>query len=90
MVLLFKMCLILSFEHVNQVLLLQESRTQSLSSSPSNNPVKNYVLSQLAKLMTACVIIRVEDFTLFKVTTSSKKQQQPKEFLKGEALSFVL
>lgn len=75
---------------LNQGLLLQESRTQNPSSSPSNNPVKNYVLSQLAKLMTACVIIRIEDFTLFKVTTSSKKQHQPKEFLKGKAPKFVL
>ncbi|XP_054261337.1 bridge-like lipid transfer protein family member 3B isoform X2 [Macrosteles quadrilineatus] len=51
--------------------------------SPSQNPVKAYVLSQLAKLMTACVIIRIEDFTLYRVSTSAKKQQQ-KEFVKGD------
>ncbi|XP_046688802.1 UHRF1-binding protein 1-like [Homalodisca vitripennis] len=64
--------------------LSRDSQEPKATSSPSNNPVKNYVLSQLAKLMTACVILRIEDFTLFRVTTSAKKQQQPKEFVKGD------
>lgn len=52
------------------------------SNQPSGNPVKNYVLEQLAKLMTTCVIIRIDDFTLYKVTTSSRKPV-PKEFISG-------
>jgi hypothetical protein len=45
--------------------------------------VKNYVLTQLAKLMTTCVIIRIQDFTLYQVTTS-KRKQIPKEFIAGK------
>ncbi|XP_058804572.1 bridge-like lipid transfer protein family member 3B isoform X2 [Phymastichus coffea] len=51
---------------------------------PSGNPVKNYVLEQLAKLMTTCIVIRVDDFTLYKVTTSSRKAM-PKEFITAQA-----
>ncbi|XP_015598696.1 UHRF1-binding protein 1-like isoform X2 [Cephus cinctus] len=53
------------------------------SQHPSGNPVKNYVLEQLAKLMTTCVIIRIDDFTLYKVTTSSRKPA-PKEFITAQ------
>lgn len=51
-------------------------------SSATASPVRKYVLDNLSKLMTTCVILRVEDFTLFRVTTSGKKQM-PKEFLSG-------
>ena len=40
-------------------------------------------LDNLAKLMSACVILRIEDFTLYRVTTSGKKQM-PKEFVSGK------
>lgn len=53
------------------------------TSSPGSNPVKHYILTQLTKLMTSCVILRIEDFTLYRVTTSAKKQL-PKEFIKGD------
>lgn len=59
------------------------------SNQPSGNPVKNYVLEQLAKLMTTCVIIRIDDFTLYKVTTSSRKPV-PKEFIAGDRDRFCL
>lgn len=52
---------------------------------PSGNPVKNYVLEQLAKLMTTCIVIRIDDFTLYKVTTSSRKAM-PKEFITGNCV----
>ncbi|KAF4523469.1 hypothetical protein B566_EDAN014989 [Ephemera danica] len=52
-------------------------------SSPGGNPVKTHVLRQLAKLMTSCVILRLEDFTLYRVTTSQRKQV-PKEFIAGD------
>ncbi|XP_012267843.2 UHRF1-binding protein 1-like isoform X1 [Athalia rosae] len=56
---------------------------RKISNQPSGNPVKNYVLEQLAKLMTTCVIIRMDDFTLYKVTTSSRKPV-PKEFISAQ------
>ncbi|XP_021938763.1 UHRF1-binding protein 1-like isoform X4 [Zootermopsis nevadensis] len=49
----------------------------------TGNPVKNYVLTQLAKLMTTCVILRIQDFILYQVTTS-KRKQIPKEFITAQ------
>uniref|UniRef100_A0A0K8VNH0 UHRF1-binding protein 1-like n=1 Tax=Bactrocera latifrons TaxID=174628 RepID=A0A0K8VNH0_BACLA len=40
-------------------------------------------LDNLAKLMSACVVLRIEDFTLYRVTTSGRKQM-PKEFVSGD------
>jgi hypothetical protein len=58
---------------------------QSGSSTPTQtaSPMKRQVLDNLAKLMTSCVILRIEDFTLYRVTTSGKKSM-PKEFVSGE------
>ncbi|XP_025997065.1 UHRF1-binding protein 1-like isoform X5 [Solenopsis invicta] len=56
---------------------------QKKSQHPSGNPVKNYVLEQLAKLMTTCIIIRIDDFTLYKVTTTSRNPL-PKEFISAQ------
>lgn len=41
------------------------------------------VLDNLSKLMSSCVILRIEDFQLYRVTTSGKKQM-PKEFVSGK------
>ncbi|KAL3266104.1 hypothetical protein HHI36_010290 [Cryptolaemus montrouzieri] len=51
--------------------------------SPLNKDVKKRIENQLAKLMTSCTIIRVEDFTVYKVATSGKKQPF-KEFISGD------
>uniref|UniRef100_W8B936 UHRF1-binding protein 1-like n=1 Tax=Ceratitis capitata TaxID=7213 RepID=W8B936_CERCA len=40
-------------------------------------------LDNLARLMSACVVLRIEDFTLYRVTTSGRKQM-PKEFVSGD------
>ncbi|XP_016904404.1 bridge-like lipid transfer protein family member 3A isoform X2 [Apis cerana] len=56
---------------------------QKKSQHPSGNPVKNYILEQLAKLMTTCIIIRIDDFTLYKVTTTSRNPI-PKEFVTAQ------
>ncbi|XP_055684549.1 bridge-like lipid transfer protein family member 3B isoform X2 [Lutzomyia longipalpis] len=53
------------------------------SPSMQDSPVKKQVLDNLSKLMSACVILRIEDFTLYRVTTSGKKQM-PKEFISGD------
>uniref|UniRef100_A0A1A9WW98 Chorein N-terminal domain-containing protein n=1 Tax=Glossina brevipalpis TaxID=37001 RepID=A0A1A9WW98_9MUSC len=47
-----------------------------------NNQQKS-ILDNLAKLMSSCVILRVEDFQLFRVTTAGRKQM-PKEFISGD------
>ncbi|XP_073986292.1 bridge-like lipid transfer protein family member 3B isoform X2 [Rhodnius prolixus] len=47
-----------------------------------NNSVKKYILSNLAKVMTSCIILRIEDFIMYRVTTNNK--QVPKEFIKGD------
>ncbi|XP_012350116.1 UHRF1-binding protein 1 isoform X3 [Apis florea] len=62
---------------------------QKKSQHPSGNPVKNYILEQLAKLMTTCIIIRIDDFTLYKVTTTSRNPI-PKEFVTGDRDKFCL
>lgn len=43
------------------------------------------ILDNLAKLMSSCVILRVEDFQLFRVTTAGRKQM-PKEFISGKPI----
>uniref|UniRef100_A0A6B2EHQ2 Uncharacterized protein n=1 Tax=Phlebotomus kandelakii TaxID=1109342 RepID=A0A6B2EHQ2_9DIPT len=53
------------------------------SVSFQESPVKKQVLDNLSKLMSACVILRIEDFTLYRVTTAGKKQM-PKEFVSGD------
>ncbi|XP_055713176.1 bridge-like lipid transfer protein family member 3B isoform X2 [Phlebotomus papatasi] len=53
------------------------------SVSIQESPIKKQVLDNLSKLMSACVILRIEDFTLYRVTTSGKKQM-PKEFVSGD------
>lgn len=61
----------------------QNSQDQKkLSQQPSGNPVKKYVLDQLAKLMTTCIVLRINDFTFYQVTTS-KRKAMPKEFVAG-------
>lgn len=50
--------------------------------NPVQNQLKTFVINQFAKLMTTCVVLRMEDFTLYKVTTSGKKQAL-KEFIAG-------
>lgn len=41
------------------------------------------ILDNFNKLMSACVIVRIENFMLYRVTTSGKKQM-PKEFISGK------
>ena len=64
----------------------QSSQEQKKSSQhASGNPVKNYVLEQLAKLMTTCMIIKIDDFTIYKVTSSTRKPTT-KEFIAGNRM----
>lgn len=59
--------------------------SSSAAASPTHSdssPTKRIVLDHFNKLMTSCVILRIEDFTLYRVTTAVKKQM-PKEFIAG-------
>ncbi|XP_055916204.1 bridge-like lipid transfer protein family member 3B isoform X6 [Eupeodes corollae] len=57
--------------------------SSSAPTSLSQSIQQKSTLDNLAKLMSACVILRIEDFTLYRVTTSGKKQM-PKEFVSGD------
>ncbi|XP_011137183.1 UHRF1-binding protein 1-like isoform X3 [Harpegnathos saltator] len=78
-----------NLEKSNQVQNTNVTMSEQKKSQPSGNPVKNYVLEQLAKLMTTCIIIRIDDFTLYKVTTTSRNPI-PKEFITGDRDRFCL
>ncbi|KAH8352868.1 hypothetical protein KR084_006966, partial [Drosophila pseudotakahashii] len=59
------------------------SGTASVNSQLSQAAQQRNTLENLAKLMSSCVILRIEDFTLYRVTTSGKKSM-PKEFVSGD------
>lgn len=59
------------------------SSSTATASTIASSPVRRNVLESFGKLMSACVILRIEDFTLHRVTTAEKKQM-PKEFISGE------
>lgn len=44
------------------------------------SPQRRRLAESFQRLMTACVVLRIEDFTLYQVTTSGKKQM-PKQFV---------
>lgn len=72
---------------------LERSPQNTMPSSDSNSNMNQSSLAQAAstkqildnlnKLMTSCVVLRIENFTLYRVTTSGKKHM-PKEFISGK------
>ncbi|XP_058062707.1 bridge-like lipid transfer protein family member 3B [Anopheles bellator] len=56
--------------------------TPSGTSSGAVSP-KKHVLDNLAKLMCACVVMKIDEFTLYRVTTSGHKQA-PKELIAAQ------
>jgi len=62
------------------------TRTQnnhgSLTGS-DNNQVRNAVQHQLAELMSTCLVLKIQDLRLFKVTTSSKREV-PQPFISSK------
>lgn len=58
------------------------STSPTLVQNQTYSPMKKHILDNFAKLMTTCVILRIEDFSLYRVTTSGKKSM-PKEFISG-------
>lgn len=53
------------------------------SQSATASPMRKHVTDNLAKLMCSCVIMKVEEFSLYRVTTSGNKRM-PKEFITGD------
>ncbi|XP_053673810.1 bridge-like lipid transfer protein family member 3A [Anopheles nili] len=62
--------------------------TQSVPGTPNSvsGAATKHVLDNLAKLMCACVVMKIDEFTLYRVTTSGSKQM-PKEFVSGGRFS---
>ncbi|XP_071525078.1 bridge-like lipid transfer protein family member 3B isoform X2 [Panulirus ornatus] len=54
-----------------------------------SSPLKCVVATQLRKLMSSCLVLRVNDFCVYRVSTS-KRKQAPKEFISGDKDRFKL
>ncbi|XP_072945502.1 bridge-like lipid transfer protein family member 3B [Epargyreus clarus] len=64
---------------------------QASSTAPSTNsttsqasPTRTRILQQLGKLMTTCLVLRIDDFTVYKVSTGSKSREALKPFMSAE------
>ncbi|XP_034939434.1 UHRF1-binding protein 1-like [Chelonus insularis] len=67
----------------------ERRRLSSKTINSNYNLIKNYISEQLSKLMTVCIIIRIYDFTIYKVTTPTKTPAT-KEFITGDREKFLL
>ncbi|XP_026318021.1 UHRF1-binding protein 1-like isoform X2 [Hyposmocoma kahamanoa] len=63
----------------------------SASTAPSNanatsqaSPTRTRILQQLGKLMTTCLVLRIDDFTIYKVSTGSKSRETPRPLVSAE------
>ncbi|XP_026736263.1 UHRF1-binding protein 1-like isoform X1 [Trichoplusia ni] len=63
----------------------------SASNAPSTNtttsqasPTRTRILQQLGKLMTTCLVLRIDDFTVYKVSTGSKSREVPRPLVSAE------
>lgn len=59
------------------------SSSTATGSTIASSPTRKSLLESLGKLMSACVVLKIEDFTVHRVTTADKKQM-PKELISGE------
>ena len=66
------------------------ARTQNQVHSPGgdNNPIRNAVTEQFGKLMSTCLILKIQDLRMFRVTTSGK-QGAPQSFLSSKFVFFL-
>ncbi|XP_037303509.1 UHRF1-binding protein 1-like isoform X1 [Manduca sexta] len=56
--------------------------TTTPTSQPS--PTRTRILQQLGKLMTTCLVLRIDDFTVYKVSTGSKSREAPRPLVSAE------
>ncbi|XP_013141075.1 PREDICTED: UHRF1-binding protein 1-like [Papilio polytes] len=60
------------------------------ANTPSNNatsqasPTRTRILQQLSKLMTTCLVLRIDDFTVNKVSTGSKSREPARPLVSAE------
>lgn len=69
----------------------QGTQQNSASTAPSTNsttsqasPTRTRILQQLGKLMTTCLVLRIDDFTVYKVSTGSKTREAPRPLVSAE------
>lgn len=75
---------------LNQTLAQQGPTTTPTSNQNQTfSPMKKHILDNFSKLMSSCVILRIEDFTLYRITTSGKKAM-PKEFISGNCFFLIV
>ncbi|CAH2087820.1 unnamed protein product [Euphydryas editha] len=48
------------------------------------SPTRSKILQQFGKLMTTCLILRIDDFTVYKVSTGSKSREAPRPLVSAE------
>lgn len=71
-------------QHASTTLPNSDSNSNmSNSTSAAQAASVKQILDNLSKLMTSCVVLRIENFTLHRVTTAGKKQIR-KEFISGK------
>lgn len=82
-----------SEEPVSNGIKHKQTPTQhSASNAPSTNsttasqasPTRTRILQQLGKLMTTCLVLRIDDFTVYKVSTGSKSRDAPRPLVSAE------
>ncbi|XP_052749957.1 UHRF1-binding protein 1-like [Galleria mellonella] len=61
------------------------SNTPSTNSTTSQaSPTRTRILEQLGKLMTTCLVLRIDDFTVNKVSTGSRSREAPRPLVAAE------
>ncbi|XP_048481286.1 UHRF1-binding protein 1-like [Plutella xylostella] len=48
------------------------------------SPTRTRILQQLGKLMTTCLVLRIDDFTVYRVSTGSKSREAPRPLIHAE------
>ncbi|GBP40896.1 UHRF1-binding protein 1-like [Eumeta japonica] len=54
------------------------------STTSQGSPTRTRILQQLGKLMTTCLVLRIDDFTVYKVSTGSKTREAPRPLVCAE------
>ncbi|CAK1542504.1 unnamed protein product [Leptosia nina] len=56
----------------------------STQTTSQASPTRTRILQQLGKLMTTCLVLRIDDFTVYKVSTGSKAREAPRPLVSAE------
>nr|XP_032522842.1 UHRF1-binding protein 1-like isoform X1 [Danaus plexippus plexippus] len=58
--------------------------TTTTTTTTQVSPTRTRILQQLGRLMTTCLVLRIEDFTVYKVSTGSKSREAPRPLVSAE------